>query len=174
MAVCQRKEAIELVLTTCPGMLVYFYYVSLNWSTSHHQTPESGTGVFVKWLMLFVIIRPQNRGPVCLLDVWCIVVILSQKIIYLRRLFCLFVSAEMSHIAYHLMKKSVEQLGPKVIDVLSEPVGAFIAHQHRMFCSEQVDQTWERHFPGPLRATHVLDLGAGIARIPWLCVCATC
>jgi hypothetical protein len=124
------------------------------YAVCHHQTPESGTGVFVG----------------CLVHCGYIVA----KSLYLCRLFCLFVSAEMSHIAYHLMKKSVEQLGPKVIDVLSEPVGAFIAHQHRMFRSEQVDQMWERHFPGPLRATHVLDLGAGIARIPWLCVCATC
>jgi hypothetical protein len=76
----------------------------------------------------------------------------------------------MSHLAYHLMKKSVEQLGPKVVDVLSEPVGAYIAHHHRMFRSEQVDQTWERHIPGPLRATHVLDLGAGIAHVTWLYV----
>jgi hypothetical protein len=68
----------------------------------------------------------------------------------------------MSHIAYHLMKKSVEQLGPKVVDVLSEPVGAYMNHQYHMLQDERVETIWPREYPGPLRATHVFDLGAGM------------
>jgi hypothetical protein len=56
MAAAHNKEAVELVLTTCPGMLAAVCWV-----------------LFACCCLMspLVIIRPQNRGPVCSLNGVC-------------------------------------------------------------------------------------------------------
>ena len=73
----------------------------------------------------------------------------------------MFFIAAMRHESYFLMKDTVENLGPVVLDVLSEPLGAYMYHAHQRELSNTEDPLW-KDYPTWLRTTETVDLGAGI------------
>lgn len=67
----------------------------------------------------------------------------------------------MRHMAYFAMVKCVEKLGPKVKDVLAEPLGAYIANQYSMAHHNQQETCWGPEVPDCLRIVWIIDFGAG-------------
>ena len=79
-------------------------------------------------------------------------------------IYVFFLLVEMSYVAYYLMKKSVKQLGPKVLDIIAEPLKAYISNVFRMFHNEQQELLWDWDYPVSLHVTYVFNLQAGNAQ----------
>ena len=63
----------------------------------------------------------------------------------------------MRHESYFLMKDTVENLGPIVLDLLSEPLGAYMYHAHRRELSNTEDPLWkEDHGDSGLGSRYLL------------------
>ncbi len=75
--------------------------------------------------------------------------------------FLLLYIGAMRHTAYFAMRHTVESLGPMVLDVLAEPLGAYVLSQFRMWTHGQQEKTWADDVPESLRTTIIFDLGAG-------------
>jgi hypothetical protein len=70
-------------------------------------------------------------------------------------------TAIQNHFAYTKMKKILEKLGIKVLDVLSEPMGSYLSHLYRLLKNKDFDDIFG-DLAWFMRIVHVLDLGAGM------------